>query len=108
MLQIRGEKMNNEGNYARHERHMKSIREAQKTNNIIPIALDDKHIEKEEQMNSDKKELKEFCLKRTTTTYEYCYVMATDWEDAEEKGHQEEQDWESSDHTTHVEAEEQY
>jgi hypothetical protein len=34
--------------------------------------------------------------------------MATDWEDAEEKGHQEEQDWESSDHTTHVEAEEQY
>ena len=57
-------------------------------------------------MNITKKELKEFYLRRTTTTYEYCYVMATDWEDAEEQGNYQDQDWEASDHNTRVNAEE--
>ena len=53
-----------------------------------------------------KPELKEFELTRTSTTYEYCYVMATDWEDAEEKGHQEEQDWEYKDSRSEIDVEE--
>ena len=35
-------------------------------------------------MNITKQDLKEFYLRRTTTTYEYCYVMATNWEQAED------------------------
>jgi hypothetical protein len=63
------------------------------------------------QMNNPKQnskpttELKEFCLTRTRTTYEYCYVMATDWEDAEDQGHQQ-QDWEQSDDRTEIDVEE--
>jgi len=41
---------------------------------------------------SDK--LKEYRLVRVSRKVEECYVMATDWEDAEEKGTFEEQDWE--------------
>jgi len=35
------------------------------------------------------KTVKEFELIRTTITYERRFVMATDWEEAEEKGHME-------------------
>ncbi len=38
--------------------------------------------------------LKEFRLERRTVLVEECYVMAKDWEDAEEMGYFEEQDWE--------------
>ena len=38
--------------------------------------------------------LKEYRLVRVSRKVEECYVMATDWEDAERKGHEEEQDWE--------------
>jgi len=41
---------------------------------------------------SDK--LKEFRLVRVSRKVEECYVMATDWENAERQGHEEEQDWE--------------
>jgi len=41
-------------------------------------------------------ELKEFKLERRTVLVEECYVMAKDWEDAEEMGYMEEQDWEFS------------
>ena len=41
---------------------------------------------------SDK--LLEYRLVRVSRKVEECYVMATDWEDAERKGHEEEQDWE--------------
>ena len=40
--------------------------------------------------------LKEFKLERRTVVYEECYVMAKDWEDAEEMGYMENQDWEFS------------
>ena len=40
---------------------------------------------------------KEFELIRTTITYERLFVMATDWEEAEEKGYEEEADWEEYD-----------
>ena len=56
---------------------------------------------------TDKKpELKEFELTRTSTTYEYCYVMATDWEDAEQQGHLKEQDWVYKDSRSEINAEE--
>ena len=51
-------------------------------------------------------ELKEFCLNRTSTTYEYCYVMATDVEDAENQGHDNELDWEHRDDRTEIDVEE--
>ena len=38
--------------------------------------------------------LKEYKLERRTVTIEECFVMAQDWEEAEEKGYFEEQDWE--------------
>ena len=38
--------------------------------------------------------LKEYRLVRVSRKVEECYVMATDWEDAERQGHEEEQDWE--------------
>ena len=41
-------------------------------------------------------ELKEFKLERRTVLVEECYVMAKDWEDAEEMGYMEEQNWEFS------------
>lgn len=34
-----------------------------------------------------KDKLKEFRLERRTVLYEECYVMAKDWEDAEEMGY---------------------
>ena len=37
--------------------------------------------------------LKEYKLERRTVTIEECFVMAQDWEEAEEIGHFEEQDW---------------
>jgi len=40
--------------------------------------------------------LKEFKLERRTVVYEECYVMAKDWEDAEEMGYLEYLDWEFS------------
>ena len=45
------------------------------------------------------KTFKEFELIRTTITYERLFVMATDWEEAEEKGHIEilYSDWEEYD-----------
>ena len=57
-------------------------------------------------LNQPTTELKEFCLNRKSTTYEYCYVMATDWEDAENQGHENELDWEQSDDRTEIDAEE--
>ena len=38
--------------------------------------------------------LKEFKLERKTVTVEECFVEAENWEDAEEMGYLEEQDWE--------------
>jgi len=38
--------------------------------------------------------LKEYRLVRVSRKVEECYVMATDWEDAERKGYEEVQDWE--------------
>ena len=38
--------------------------------------------------------LKEFRLERRTVTIEECFVEAENWEDAEEMGYLEEQDWE--------------
>jgi len=38
--------------------------------------------------------LKEFRLERRTVTVEECFVEAENWEDAEEMGYLEEQDWE--------------
>jgi len=49
--------------------------------------------------------LKEFRLERRTVVYEECYVMAKDWEDAEEMGYMEEQDWEMNDSQADIEAE---
>jgi len=56
--------------------------------------------------NITKQELKEFLVRRTTTTYEYCYVMANDWEDAEEQGNSQDQKWEQDDYRSEVDAEE--
>jgi hypothetical protein len=53
-----------------------------------------------------KPELKEFKLRRTTHTYEYCYVMATDWEDAEEQGNYQTQEWEQEDSRSEIDVEE--
>ena len=50
-----------------------------------------------------KPELKEFKLIRTTHTYEYCYVMATDWEDAEEQGNYQTQEGEQEDSRPEIE-----
>ena len=50
--------------------------------------------------------LKEHRLIRTTYIVEECYVMAKDWEDAEEKGFDEEQDWEFLTDQAEIEAEE--
>ena len=58
------------------------------------------------QNNKPTTELKEFCLNRKSTTYEYCYVMATDWEDAENQGHENELDWEHNDDRTEIDVEE--
>ena len=38
--------------------------------------------------------LKEFRVTRKRTITEECYVMAKDWEHAEQLGHEEEHDWE--------------
>jgi hypothetical protein len=38
--------------------------------------------------------LKEYRLVRVSRKVEECYVMATDWEDAERKGYEDVQDWE--------------
>ena len=38
--------------------------------------------------------LKEYRLERRTVTVEECFVEAESWEDAEEMGYVEEQDWE--------------
>lgn len=56
--------------------------------------------------NKPTTELKEFCLNRKSTTYEYCYVMATDSEDAENQGYENELDWEQSDDRTEIDVEE--
>ena len=48
----------------------------------------------------------ELCLNRKSTTYEYCYVMAADWEDAENQGNENELDWEQSDVRTQIIVEE--
>ena len=40
--------------------------------------------------------LKEYRLERRTVTIEECFVEAENWEDAEEMGYMEEQDWEFS------------
>ena len=53
-----------------------------------------------------KPELKEFKLIRTTHTYEYCYVMATDWEDAEHQGNYQTQEWEQEDSRSEIDVEE--
>jgi hypothetical protein len=37
--------------------------------------------------------LKEFRVTRKRTITEECYVMAKDWEHAEQLGHEKEQDW---------------
>ena len=58
------------------------------------------------QNNKPTTELKEFCLNRKSTTYEYCYVMATDWEDAENQGHENALDWEHQDDRTEIDVEE--
>ena len=41
--------------------------------------------------------LKEFRLTRKRTIKEECFVMAKDWEHAEQLGHEEEHDWEHVD-----------
>jgi hypothetical protein len=41
--------------------------------------------------------LKEFRLTRVRTIKEECFVMAKDWEHAEQLGHEEEHDWEHVD-----------
>ena len=53
------------------------------------------------------KKEKIFCLTRKTVRYEYCYVSATDWEDAEQKGYEEELDWELRDAREEIDAEEE-
>jgi len=50
--------------------------------------------------------LKEYRLERRTITIEECFVEAESWEDAEEMGYLEEQDWEFSDDGADIEAEE--
>ena len=53
-----------------------------------------------------KPELKEFKVRRTTHTYEYCYVMATDWEDAEDQAIFNNQEWEQEDSRSEIDVEE--
>jgi hypothetical protein len=50
--------------------------------------------------------LKEYRLERRTVTIEECFVEAESWEDAEEMGYLEEQDWEFSHDEADIEAEE--
>ena len=50
--------------------------------------------------------LKEYRLERRTVTIEECFVEAENWEDAEEMGYLEEQDWEFSYDEEDIEAEE--
>ena len=50
--------------------------------------------------------LKEYKLERRTVTVEECFVEAENWEDAEEKGYLEEQDWEFSYDEEDIKAEE--
>ena len=52
------------------------------------------------------KTFKEFELIRTTTTYERRFVMASDWEEAETKGYEEEADWDMYDSRQEVDVEE--
>ena len=54
----------------------------------------------------NKPKLKEYKLTRTTYTVEDCFVMATDWEEAEEKGYLEEQKWNFLEDQADIEAEE--
>jgi hypothetical protein len=54
----------------------------------------------------NKPKLKEYKLTRTTYTVEDCFVMATDWEEAEEKGYLEEQKWNFLKDQADIEAEE--
>ena len=51
--------------------------------------------------------LKEFRLTRVRTVTEECYVMAKDWENAEQLGHEEEHDWEYVDSRDTISAEEE-
>ena len=50
--------------------------------------------------------LKEYRVTRTTYIVEECFIMAKDWEEAEEKGYLEEQDWEFLTDQAEIEAEE--
>ena len=50
--------------------------------------------------------LKEYRLERRTVTIEECFVEAENWEDAEEMGYLEEQDWEFPYDEEDIEAEE--
>jgi len=50
--------------------------------------------------------LKEYRLERRTVTIEECFVEAENWEDAEEMGYLEEQDWEFFYDEEDIEAEE--
>ena len=49
--------------------------------------------------------LKEYKLTRTSYILEECYVMAKDWEEAEEKGYLEEQNWKIDATQADIEAE---
>ena len=51
--------------------------------------------------------LKEFRLTRKRTIKEECFVMAKDWEHAEQLGHEEEHDWEHVDSQDIISAEEE-
>jgi|TARA_R100000084_G_scaffold92080_1_gene45943 hypothetical protein len=53
-----------------------------------------------------KDKLKEFRLTRHTTIEEECFVEAENWEDAEQMGYLEEQDWEFVYDHGEIEAEE--
>ena len=52
-----------------------------------------------------KPKLKEYKLTRTTYTVEECFVVATDWEEAEEKGYLQDQKWEFVSDQGNIEAE---
>mgnify|MGYP003114191013 FL=1 len=51
--------------------------------------------------------LKEFRLTRKRTIKEECFVMAKDWEHAEQLGHEKEHDWEHVDSQDTISAEEE-
>ena len=51
--------------------------------------------------------LKEFRVTRKRTITEECYVMAKDWEHAEQLGHEKEHDWEHVDSQDDISAEEE-